>query len=153
MKSVSFPFRKAVIDRIGIITYRGVIVPIWDTYANGPTANINIGNNIPVKAWIRLLNQTADDDSPKCMRQDMATIQIQVQVSFNANSGNYEHSELIMDLVLEELFDGNSGAVIMSTPFYLSCLNKISERNIDFQDNSNRVYMKSVTIQGRVSQS
>lgn len=152
MKSVSFPFRKAVIDKIGVITYRGVNIPVFDTNMNGERANINVGNNIPVTAWIRLLNQTADDDSPKCQRQDMATIQIQVQVSFNANSGNYEHSEMIMDLVLEELFDGNSGDITMSTPFYLSCLNKISERNLDFQSDSNRIYMKSVTIQGRISQ-
>lgn len=152
MKGVSFPFRKAVVDRIGVITYRGVNIPVWSEYMNGERANINVGNNIPVTAWIRLLNQTADDDSPKCQRQDMATIQIQVQVSYNANSGNYEHSENIMDLVLDKLFNGNSGDVDIESGFHISELDKISERNLNYQDNSNRIYMTMAIIRCRITQ-
>lgn len=137
---------------MGVITYNGVNISVWTEFSNGPTADIHVGNSAPVKAWIRLLNQTADDDSPKCQRQDMATIQIQVQVSFNANSGSYEHSERIMDIILEKLFSGNSGVVEIEDGFHISELDKISERLINFQDNSNRIYMSSVTIRCRISQ-
>jgi hypothetical protein len=155
MRSVSQPFRKALFNRLNAaITYRGVVIPICEEYLNTRAAILKIGNNQQVTAWIQLQNQNSENDSPKCMRNDTASIQLQARVSFNANSGNYEEAENIMDLVLARIFTGpNSFELPIEEGFHISRITKESDRNINFQDNTARIWMKNITLQASISQS
>jgi len=149
MKPVNQAFRRAIYNGILGVEYRNVTIPVWSEFLNGQRANLDIGNNVPVKAWVKLMNQTADNDSPKCMRNDRASIQIQVQVSFNANSGNYEHSENILTLVLAKLFDEG---ISIEAPFSISLLDKGTERSTTYMDDTARVYMSYCLITALISQ-
>lgn len=153
MKTPLLPFRTAITAKIkDQITYNGISIPLGEEYSNKNGADINVGNNQPVKAWIKLSNQTADDDSPKCMRTDMVSIQIMVQVEFNANSGNSEHSENIMDLILGKLFIKNSGDISLSSDFLITCLKLAGTRNLNYQNDTSRVWATVATITAQISQ-
>lgn len=150
MRSVNQAYRRSIFNAgDGQIIYRGVTIPIWSDFDNGDEADLNIGNNMPVTAWIRLMEQDANNVSPKCIRADQAAITIQVQTSFIGTSGNYEHSENIMDLYLTQLFDNG---VTIEEPFALKRLDKISETNLNYQDDVNRIFMTAVTLTGTVEQ-
>jgi hypothetical protein len=131
----------------------GQIIPICDEYRNTPAATLPIGNNKPVRAWIQLTNQTSDDNSPKCHRNDLASIQIQVRVAFNANSGNYENAESIADLILAKLFpDQNEFNIEIDEPFHIWNLRFESSRNINFSDDTDRIWMKNILLTAQIEQ-
>lgn len=153
MKQPLRPFRTSIYSKLlGAIIYRGIVIPIGDEYSNKNQADINVGNNQPVKAWIKLSNETADDDSPKCLRTDLVSIQIMVQVEFNANSGNAEHGESIMDLILERLFNGNTGDILLEADFSINCMKLAGTRNLNYQNDTSRVWATVATITAQVSQ-
>lgn len=154
MRSVSQPYRKAIFQRLqGAIIYKGVVIPVCEEYLNTRAAVLPVGNNQPVTAWIQIQNQNSEDDSAKCMRTDSASIQLQVRVSYNANSGNYEETENIMDLVLQRIFTGiNTFTLPIEDGFHISRLTKESDRNVNFQDNTARIWMKNVTLLASISQ-
>jgi hypothetical protein len=154
MRSTSKPFRTSVYDAIKNVTYLGELIPVASEYANSTPAILNIGNNKQAKAWIQLTNQTSDDNSPKCHRNDLNSIQIQVRVAYNANSGSYEHAENIADLILEILFPiGNEFEMPIESPFHVWNMSKESERNINYQDSTDRIWMKNILITAQIEQS
>lgn len=158
MKGVTQPYRRALHGRLdNEIVYLGVTIPICDEYLNKTPAILPVGNNQPVTAWIQLMNTTSEPaNEAKCMRNDDANIQIQARVSFNANSGNYEHAENIMDLVLARLFDqatDNSFNLPIENPFNIWKLTKESTRNINYQDNTARIWMQNIILRASISQS
>lgn len=155
-KSVTFPVRQAVVQSLeGNIVYMGATIPVSEEYANKKQVTIPVGINSPVSAWIRVLNQTEDDDSPKCLKNTQGSIQIQVQVSFNANSGNSEHSENIMNLIIGRLFPTfSTWSISLSPPFHLWDFRLTSFPNVPpIIDNTNRIWVKQALIEYQVSQS
>jgi len=155
-KSVTLPVRRAVYQALkDNVTYMGVVIPVWEEYANGKQAVLTVGVNSPVTCWIRLINQTEDDNSPKCLRNSSGSIQVQVQTSFNANSGNSVHSEEIMNLILGILFPAHdSSSVSLPDPFKLWEFKVTSFPNIPvIESNTNRIWVKQAVIEYQVSQS
>lgn len=153
MKSVTLPFRESIRLKLNNVIYLGQRIPVYSEYAHQPGVVLNIGNGKQARAWIQLTNDTADDFSPKCLRVDQASIQIQVRVSYSANSGGYEATEKISDIVMEAFFpDQNSFDLTLEAPFKLLQLRKESDRNLNFQDDTDRVWMKNILLTARISQ-
>jgi hypothetical protein len=153
MKSPSLAFRTSIYNALSNIEYLSQHIPVCLEYRNTPAAILPVGNNKQAKAWIQLTNQTADDNSNKCRRNDLVSIQIQVRVSYNANSGGYEHTEEIANLVLETLFPvQNDFDLTIEEPFNVWNLRMESDRNLNFSDDTDRVWYKSLLITAQVEQ-
>lgn len=153
MRGVSLPFRKALVLALSNINYLGLRIPVWAEYLGQNPATLPVGNNKQAKAWVQITNQTSDNNSPKCHRNDLASIQIQVRVSYNANSGSYEHVDKISDIIIGILFpDQNEFNLQIESPFHVWNMNNESERNIDFQDDTDRVWMKNILITAQIEQ-
>lgn len=153
MQVALYPFRKALVEATDNLLYMGQVVPVCDEYLNEPAAILPIGNNKPVRAWIRLTNQTANDDSNKCRRNDRVTIQAQVRITYNANSGGYEYTEELANLFLARLFPSQNDFVLpIDNPFHVWDLRLESIRNIDFQDNTDRIWMTHLLLSAQVEQ-
>jgi len=154
IRSVNIPLREALVQKLSTLTYLGVVIPVFDVFTNKKQPAI-IGGLSPVTAVVALENQTADNNSPQCLRSDQASIQIQVKVSFNANSGNHEHSEKIMDLILALLWPNGNGYkmdVQLSDPFDMSKSSLESIRNLEYQDSTNRIFMTQALVLCQISQ-
>jgi hypothetical protein len=153
MELVLLPFRLAVIEATDSISYLNQLIPVCDEYLNRPAAILPVGNNKPVKAWIRLTNQTGNNNSNKCRRNDRVTIQVQCRVAFNANSGGYVHSEAIANEFLSILFPVQNDFVLpIDDPFHVWDLQLESSNNINFQDDTDRIWMTYLLISAQVEQ-
>lgn len=158
MKIVSLPFRKAIYSALdGNIEYMGQVINVFDEdvqeTSDKEVTEITIGN-MEVDFFIILTNQTTTNNSSKQLRNDEVSLQIQVKAVYPKNKGNSEHSEKVMDLIIERLFDeaGLFKNIEMEEGFELWKLDFIGNRNLNFSNEDSRVWMTSIDILGHVKQ-
>ena len=157
MKSVTGPFRKSVYQALQGLTYNNVIINSFEEdIQETPTKQVSVitVGNMQVKVWVILTNQTSNDNSSKQCRNDEVSLQIQVKAEYPSNKGNSVVSEQIMDLVIDRIFnfDGLLKGIEMDFPFYLWKLDYIGDRNLNYNDNDSRVWIKNLDILGHVNQ-
>lgn len=153
---VTLPLREAYYSKLKNIQYLGVRIPVCEEYLNENEAVLNVGNNKQIRAYILLMNQTENDDSnAKCMKNDQSSIQIQVNTVFNANSGNSEHAEKIANIILAMLYPTIHYKIdiVLPEPYDLWKTQIVTSRNINYQNNSDRIWTKQIVINNFVSQS
>lgn len=153
---VTLPLREAYYSKLKNIQYLGVRIPVCEEYLNENEAVLNVGNSKQIRAYILLMNQTENDDSNvKCMKNDQSSIQIQVNTVFNANSGNSEHAEKIANIILGILYPTIHYKIdiILPEPYDLWKTQIVTSRNINYQNNSDRIWTKQIVINNFVSQS
>lgn len=157
MQEVSLSLRIAYFNKLQGITYLGKPIPVYEEFVQETVGNmkakLTIGN-MTVEAYIILLNQTENDNSPKCHRNDECSIQIQVTTVWPSDKGGSMHAEKIMNLVYDKLFPTSSidADLTIESPFKIWKKVKIGGRPINYDTDTNRVWIKTITMNNWVSQ-
>lgn len=157
MKGVDLPLRKAYVLALSNLTYKGVKIPVYEEKAtpttNRPFANIPYGNTT-VQAYIVLLNQTSNDNSSKCIRNDQASIQVQITTVWPQDKGGSLMAEEISDLVTAELFDesGLFNLMVLPTPFEIWKGVLEGARNMPYETETNSVWVRQLILNNWITQ-
>jgi hypothetical protein len=159
MKSPTLAVRTALVQKLkDSVTYTGTKIPTYEAYVQETPANriarLTIGNE-EVLAYIILLNQTSNDISPKCLRNDSTTIQVQVTTVWPNDKGGSRTAEEISELVTDVLFtdDGLFSKLELPEPLdtWMGLLR--SSDNIYYDTETNRVWITQLMLSYEVSQS
>jgi len=158
MKLVTTPIRSALATLLSGIPFMGKTINSFEEYLQESTtkkkAVLTVGSQ-QVTAYIILLNQTVNDNSSKCLRNDEASIQVQVTTVFPADAGGSLVAEQIADLVLARLFDVDNMQITginLPEQFEIWRARFISSRNINYNTDTNRVWITQLTLSFSVNQ-
>lgn len=155
MKNVNLAFRKALITALSPITYKTKAIPIHEEYleytTTKPATFVTVGNQ-QVECYIILRNQTANDNSAKCVRNDEVSIQVQIYTVFGNNKGGSLTAEEISEVVMNKVSnDGLIGDISIAN-MGLWRLWVDSYTNLQYNENTNRIWTTIVTLNGTVTQ-
>jgi len=158
MKLVTTPVRSALATLLSGIPFMGKTINAFEEYLQESTTKkksvLTIGSQ-QVTAYIILLNQTVNDNSSKCMRNDEASIQVQITTVFPADSGGSLIGEQISDLVLAKLFNVDNmqiTGVNLPGPLEIWRARFVSSRNINYNTDTNRVWITQLTLSFSINQ-
>jgi len=158
MKLVTTPIRSALATLLSGIPFMGKTINAFEEYLQESTTKkkaVFLVGNQSVTAYIILLNQTVNDNSSKCMRNDETSIQVQITTIFPADTGGSFIAEQISDLVLAKLFNVDNmqiTAISLPDPFEIWRARFISSRNINYNTDTNRVWITQLTLSFSVNQ-
>lgn len=157
MIDVNLPLRVGYIQATNNIMYRGVKIPFYEEYAQ-PTSLKPIAlvtdSGIQVECYVIVLNQTQNDASPKCMRNDECSIQLQVTTRWPKLKGGSKMSSEISNLILAQLFtpDGLFSTIELSGGLKAWKGRLMSARPISYTDENYAVWITQLIITNSVSQ-
>jgi hypothetical protein len=108
MKTASLLLRESYISLFQNYEYNGVSIPFFDEYVSPSIAlpQIQISTYLAPKCYVLITNQTTNDASLKCYRNENLSLQLDVTTIYDANSGGFKLAELIANDILEKLFIG-----------------------------------------------
>lgn len=154
MINVNLAFRKALVSAMPFVSYKSVNVPVHEEFVqytnDKPKCMITIGN-VQVELYILLQNQTANDDSAKCMRDDVVSIQAMITAVFPANKGGSNTTEEISEILMNTVSDGLFGKIqIVGGDMWRLWVD--SYINLQYDTSTNRVWSTVVTLNGNISQ-
>ena len=158
MKNVNLALRTAIgLALNDNIVYSGQNIATFEEYLQETdTRKIAkfIEGNRPAEAYIVLLNQTSNDDSAKCMRNDIASIQIQITTVFPANKGGSSTAEKISELVMARLFteDGLNSTLDLGDDMTAWRGRMEGCINIPYDTNTNRIWITQMIVEYAVTQ-
>lgn len=159
MKVVSLPLRTAFFNKLNSgITYLGKSIFTFEDYLQETStrkkAILQVGT-MTVEAYIILLNQTENDNSNKCRKNDQASIQVQINTIFPSGKGGSQQAEEIGNLVYEKLFPVNNlkADIILPTPFHCWKSVKQGARNLNYDTETSRAWIHQITFNNWISQS
>lgn len=144
-------FRKAIFEAIGAIPFKTGNVYAFEEelIETGPRKKLVTD---VAEYYIILLNQTANDNSSKCGRNDALSIQIQCTSVFKNNKGGSLDAETISELVMDKLFPDNIGIVPSPTGTQLWKLNLDSVRNIQYNEVNSKTWITQLIVTAELSQ-
>lgn len=157
MQPVTLAIRKAYVQALSGIVYKTKKIPIYEEFVqespNNKIARVNIGNT-EVGVYIILLNQTANDNSAKCRRNDETSIQVQINTVFLIGSGGSQTAEEVATLVMGKLFVGSDlkTSIVMPSPFHLWKSSLESSRNIPYKTENSYNWVHVLLFENMVSQ-
>lgn len=154
MINVNLAFRKALVTAMPFIAYKSVNVPVHEEFVqyttDKPKCILTIGN-MQVELYILLQNQTANDDSAKCMRDDIVSIQTMITAVFPANKGGSITTEEISEVLMNTVSDGFLGQIqVVGGDLWRLWVD--SYINLQYDTSTNRVWSTIVTLNGNISQ-
>lgn len=154
MINVNLAFRSALVNAMPFVAYSGVNVPVHEEFVQysdaKPQTYLTIGN-MQVEVYILLQNQTANDDSAKCMRDDVVSIQVMITAVFPANKGGSRTTEEISEILMNTVSDGLFGQIqVVGGDMWRLWVD--SYRNLQYDTETNRVWTTIVTLNGNISQ-
>jgi len=139
MKIVNKDIRAMYMMAIPFVTYMGQNIYLFEEFLQETStrniANITIGN-MNMQAYILLLNQTLNDNSPKCMRSDECSIQIQIVTIFKRESGGSRFAEEIGELILNKIFPIDVVEPTLSLPEPLKLIRTQFETSVNIPLNT-----------------
>lgn len=155
MQSTTLAFRTAIVNALNNIVFESNRVGVFEEYVQETSTNKKaLLTNC--EAYIVLLNQTSNDNSARCARNDEVSIQIQITTVFPAGKGGSKISEQISELVINQLFtsDGLFKKITMPSPFGLWKMElPVSGRQINFNENESRIWITQLVVLGYLNQS
>ncbi len=157
MKNVNLAIRTAIATALNNIVYNTVKIGVFEEYVQETTNNkmgiITVGG-VPVNAYIILLNQTSNDNSPKCGRNDLCSIQIQIKTEWPASKGGSKMGEEISELVYSALFTEDGKFTTLTLPNGLSLWRGVMDGtiNLNYDGNSSRTWITQLILNLEVSQ-
>jgi len=158
MQTPSLALRTSLYSALQGIVYKTKTIPVYEEKVN-PSAlasvpTVAIGTD-QVKCYIVLLNQTENDDSPKCHKNDACSIQIQINTVFPLTKGGSKTAEEIENLVYSKLFPVTSlmTGLVLPSPFTLWKSVKQGSRSIQYDSETNSIWTRQITFQLWISQS
>ena len=158
MKLVTTPVRSALATLLSGIPFMGKTINAFEEYLQESTTKkksvLTIGSQ-QVTAYIILLNQTVNDNSSKCMRNDETSIQVQITTVYPPDTGGSLIGEQISDLVLAKLFNVDNMQITginLPGPFEIWRARFVSSRNINYNTDTNRVWVTQLTLSFSINQ-
>lgn len=157
MKNPNLALREALALRLSTLSLASTAIPIFEEFveetATKKKAKITIGN-MQVEAYCVLLNQTTNNDSAKCARNDLASVQIQCVTVFPANKGGSKTSELISEKVMALLIDesGLFNTLVLEEPFSAWRGELVNIVNIPFNENNSRAWATQLILEYAITQ-
>lgn len=155
MINVNLAFRSALAQAMPMVQFGLLEVPIFEEYvqytSTRPKCIATIGN-MQVELYILLQNQTANDDSAKCMRNDEVSIQAMITAVFPANKGGSSTTEQISEVLMSMISEDGLFGDITVQGGDLWRLWVDGYRNIQYDTTTNRVWNTVVIINGSISQ-
>lgn len=108
MKTASLLLRESYIALFDNFQYNGINIPFFDEYVtpNAVLPQVPISTFLAPKCYVLITNQTTNDASLKCSRNENLSIQLDVTTIYDANSGGFKLSEQIANEILGTLFIG-----------------------------------------------
>ena len=155
MQSTTLAFRTAIVNALNNIVFDTKRIGVFEEYVQETSTNKKalLAN---CEAYIILLNQTSNDNSARCVRNDEVSIQIQITTVFPAGKGGSKTSEQISELVINQLFtsDGLFKKIAMPSPFGLWKMElPVSGRQLNFNENESRIWITQLVVLGYLNQS
>lgn len=142
------------------LTYMGQHIPVYEEYVNETTGNAKAKLPVAfgtVEAYVTMMNQGDNDNSlTKCMEDSVSSIQLQITTVWLNGIGGSKHAENI-ELEIYKLLYPDSGyryktsLVIPEANIWKS--ERLSTQNINYQDESRRVWIRQAIMNNYVSQS
>jgi len=157
MINPNLALRKAYVTALAGLTYKGVTIPVYEEYLQPTTARpiavIPVGSS-SFESYIILLNQTSNDISAKCLRNDQLAIQVQITTKWPLFKGGSEDAELIGDLVVGRLLTDDGLFTKLELPQPLNCWKGTLEGtiNIPYTTDTNSVWVTQLLFTNSVSQ-
>lgn len=150
MKNVNLALRKAYVAALTGLQYGGKTIPVYEEEMQGTVATLADGT----QAYIILLNQTSNNDSPKCVRTDFASIQIQITTVWPSNKGGSRVAQEISEVIMATLFPDKfySTSIVLPSPFNMWQSFLESCRPIQYDTTTNRVWIEQMIMSHRISQ-
>jgi len=158
MKSVTLAIRTAYVEKTTGITFLTKVIPVFEEYvqetATKKKAILTIGT-MQIEAYIILLNQTVNDNSPKCQRNDQTSIQAQVTTVFPLGKGGTKTAEQIAELFMDKLFVNSNleTNLVLPPPFHIWKSVMEGVKNINYTTDTNSVWITQLILNHYVSQS
>lgn len=153
MKSPILALTRELLETQYWPVYKGVTIPISRDYAPKTIPTVTDGSS-KVQVYIVLLNATANDDSPKCHRNDQVSIQVQVNTIWPQNTGRMSMADEIAEAFLAKVFptnDLNSELVVPGFHLWKSTVESI--RPISYDNESSRQFVNQIILSCKMSQS
>lgn len=153
MQITTLPYRTAIVTALNNVVYQTKRIPVYEEYLQPTESNKIAMLSGSVEAYIILLNQTSNNNSPKCHRNNEDSIQIQITTVFPAGKGGSKIAEEISNVVLGILFPlehYKSNISIENMDVWKSEL--IGSRNINYNLNASRVWITQLTLVSNISQ-
>lgn len=152
MKNVNLLLRTLLYEAIPFVTYKGTDIYVHEEYVQysttKPKVMLQVGN-MQVEAYILMLNQTANDNSAKCLRNDEVSIQYRIDVVYPGNKGGSKLSEEISELLMSRITDGLISQIEANGLWRLWI---DGYRNLNFDTNTSRVWSTVVIVNGSINQ-
>lgn len=156
MQTPSLALRTSLYASLQGIVYNTKTIPVYEEKVSTtpPVAVVTIGG-VQVQCYIILLNQTENDDSPKCHKNDACSIQIQINTVFPFTKGGSKTAEGIENLVYAKLFPTSSlmTGLVLPSPFTLWKSVKQGSRSIQYDTETNSVWTRQITFSLWIAQS
>lgn len=155
MKEVKHLLRKAYYDVLKDIKFDGKPLQVVQNYL--PTKDIintfKVDSSPQGQAYIVMSNQTVNDDSPKCLINQNASIQLDIVTVMPSTGGSTLLAEKITDKVFELLFPNGGNEMNISIPdmhVWRSWL--VSSRTIEEVTPSNLIYRNILIFNHSINQ-
>lgn len=149
----TLPYRTAIVNALNNVQYQGKRIGVFEEYLAETSTNKKAVYPT-FEAYIILLNQTSNNNSPKCHRNNEDSIQIQITTVYPAGKGGSKVAEEIANVVLGILFPAEhykSNIAIPDMDVWKSEL--LSNINIKYDLNDNRVWIHQLILVSNISQS
>jgi len=152
MQITTLPYRTAIVNALNNVQYQYKRIGVFEEYLQETSTNKKAV--FPTfEAYIILLNQTSNDNSPKCHRNNEDSIQIQITTVYPAGKGGSKVAEEIANVVLGILFPNEfykSNLTIPNMDVWKSEL--IGTRNLNFNENESRIWINQLILVSNISQ-
>lgn len=157
MQITSLPYRTALVQALDThILYQSTSIRVWEEYVSETDTKRIVTLNNGCQAYVILLNQTSNEArSNKCNRNNNDSIQIQITTVWPAGKGGSKTAEEIAQVILNLLFPSNVKNTDLSLSNGLSIWKSelLSNRNINYDGDSSRVWICQLILESWISQS
>ena len=136
----------------GNVIYNGTNIPVFEEFvqetATRKIATFSPGSGVnTAQAYILLLNQTLNDNSPKCNRNDECSIQLQIVTRWQRETGGSRVAEEISEIILP-LLDN----LVMSSDFNLYRTEVVSIQNVPQYEEVMSYWVTQILVSHSISQ-
>lgn len=152
MEVTTLKYRTAIVNALSNVQYQGKRIGVFEEYLAETSTNKKAVYST-FEAYIILLNQTSNNNSPKCHRNNEDSIQIQITTVYPAGKGGSKVAEEIANVILEILFPTEhykSNIAIPNMDVWKSEL--LGSRNIKYDLSESRIWIHQLLLISNISQ-
>ena len=108
METASLYLRESYIALFANFFYNAIKIPFFDEYVspNVVIPTIPLSTFLQPKCYVLITNQTTNDASLKCSRNEILSLQLDIVTVYDANSGGFKLAEQVANKILNTLFIG-----------------------------------------------